>query len=107
MDEDVDRKITTAIEKFFAENSLHSISEKCKAIIQSLISGSMYLKLNEHKNAVQYLFPNASRDFRIRIIKFIQDTCQNLKVHEAKRHPLLLIVDEVIISLSNFSVIIT
>lgn len=72
-----------------------TVSKKDKAITQCLVRSAMYLKLHEHKRAVQKLFPGVSKDVQIKIVKFIQELCESLKLHETRRHPLVLIVDEV------------
>lgn len=63
--------------------------------MQCLIKGFGYLKFNEYKKLVVELFPNATKEEQTKVIKFARDLNENLKLHEAKRHPLILIVDEV------------
>lgn len=70
-------------------------SKRTKAIFKCLIKGSKYLKLHEQKRVVQYLFENVSRDVQLKTIQFTQNLCERLKLHETRRHPLILVVDEV------------
>lgn len=72
-----------------------ALSDKQRAIIRCLIKGSMYLKLNEQKRLVEQLLPDFTKEAQIKIVKFAQDLNDSLKLHEIKRHSVLLIVDEV------------
>lgn len=97
-DETIETNIAQAIDQFFVDCSsadMIAVSEKQKAIIQCLVKGSMYLKLNEKKRVIERLFSNINKEIQIKIVKFTQDLNDRLKLHEMKRHSLLLIVDEV------------
>lgn len=69
--------------------------DKNRAMVQHFIKGSMFLTLNEQKRAVQQLFPEVLKDDQLKLMKLMKDLHRKLNLHEMKRHPVLLIVDEV------------
>lgn len=70
------------------------IPEKTKSILKCLIRSSNYLKMTEVKQIIQYCFPH-NKEFYVNISKAIHEMAQLNNFSGYKRHPIILVIDEV------------
>lgn len=69
-------------------------SKKILYILNKLLAGSSFLSSNEIKRAVTYCIPD-HKELKIKMIVLLKNEGNNFIIKTAKRHPVILIVDEV------------
>lgn len=72
------------------------LDEKSKCILKAVAKGVPYLSPNEIMNALKYIYPSMEAKEIVKVIyKKVIEISEGLSIMSAKRHAIILIVDDV------------